>query len=63
MRWHRRLVANKWTYSHRTGRPLVEDAVAAPIARMALDNPSWDTKEYGELLKRGHHVEASTIRR
>jgi hypothetical protein len=40
LRWHRRLVANKWTYPHRVGRPPVEDAVAMLIERMAKDNYS-----------------------
>ena len=40
LRWHRRLVTNKWTYSHRVGRPPVEDAVAVLIERMARENSS-----------------------
>ena len=41
LRWHRRLVATKWTYPHRGGRPPVEEGVAVLIARMARENPSW----------------------
>jgi putative transposase len=34
LRWHRRLVATKWTYPHRLGRPPVDDTVASFIERM-----------------------------
>src|SRR5260370_18994375 len=38
LRWHRRLVSNKWTSPHRTGRPLVSAEIAALIERLAPEN-------------------------
>ncbi len=64
LRWHRRLVAAKWTYPHRHGRPPVDEAIAGLIERMARENDSWGYKRiHGELLKLGHQVGVSTIRR
>jgi transposase InsO family protein len=64
LRWHRRLVAAKWTYPHRHGRPPVHEAIAGLIERMARENHSWGYKRIqSELLKLGHWVGASTIRR
>jgi putative transposase len=44
LRWHRRLVAKKWTYPHHLGRPPVDDAVAVLIERIARENQSWGYK-------------------
>ncbi len=38
LRWHRRLVARKWTYPNRTGRPPVSAEIAALIERVPLQN-------------------------
>jgi putative transposase len=64
LRWHRRLVAKKWTYPHRTGRPPIDPRLAALIVRLASQNPTRGYKRIqGELLKVGRWVGASTVRR
>jgi putative transposase len=43
LRWHRRLVAHKWTYTdrRRSGRPPTATAVKKVILQMARENPEW----------------------
>jgi hypothetical protein len=58
------LVAKKWTSPNRVARPPVDDAVAVLIERMVREHQSLGYQRIqGELLKLGHRVGTSTIRR
>jgi putative transposase len=63
LRWHRQLVARKWTYpTRRPGRPAVLDEIRRLVVRMATENPSWGyTRIQGALKNLGHRVSRSTI--
>ncbi len=63
MRWHRKLIAAKWTYpSNRIGRPGIMKTIRELIVRMATGNASWGyCRIQGELRKLNHRVAPSTI--
>ena len=62
LRWHARLVARRWTYSRRPGRPAVRQPIRALVLRLARENPTWGYRRIqGELIGLGHHIAASTV--
>jgi hypothetical protein len=63
LRWHRRLIAQKFTCGHRNpGRPRTMRLITELIVRMALENPRWGyTRIQGALLNVGHEVGRGTI--
>lgn len=58
LRWHRELVAKKWTYKHKKmGRPPLDPELVALIVEMARNNPRWGCMRIkGELQGLGHRV-------
>src|SRR6202158_735931 len=64
LRWHRRLIAEKWNFVHRrgTGRPGIMQEISALVVRMAQDNPGWGyTRIQGALGNLRHRVGRGTI--
>jgi putative transposase len=63
LRWHRQLIARKWTYlKRRPGRPNVLLEIRRLVVRMATENPTWGyTRIQGALKNLGHRVARSTI--
>ncbi|MCP3938461.1 MAG: hypothetical protein GY708_24200, partial [Actinomycetia bacterium] len=63
LRWHRRLIAAKWTYTKkRVGRPGLMKEIRELIVRLATENPTWGyCRIQGALKNLGHKVAPSTI--
>jgi putative transposase len=65
LRWHRQLVARRWTYTHRgPGRPPLESSLRELIVRLAEENRHWGYKRIvGELKGLGIAVSATSVRK
>jgi transposase InsO family protein len=64
LRWHRQLIARKWTYAQKASRRGVLLEIRQLVVRMAAENPTWGyTWIQGALKNVDHRVGRSTIRR
>ncbi|HEX3956369.1 MAG TPA: helix-turn-helix domain-containing protein [Trebonia sp.] len=64
LRWHRRIVTEKWTQPKAPGRPPLASEQAELIVKLAKDNPHWGVvRIQGELRRLGHRIGAGTIRK
>ena len=63
LRWHRQLIAQKWTHKRRSpGRRRVMKTIADLAVRMARENPRWGyTRIQGALKNVGHRVGRTTV--
>jgi putative transposase len=63
LRWHRELVAWRWTYSRRSiGRPRTDSGISELVLRLARENPTWGYRRiHGELVGLGIALAPSTI--
>ena len=63
MRWHRRLVASRWTTTPaRPGRPAIPSGLRALVVRLATENPTWGYRRiHGDFAGLGYRIGASTV--
>ena len=64
LRWHRHLVAKRWTYpGPRVGRPPIQRELRELVLRLARENPRWGYQRIvGELNGLGYPISASLVR-
>jgi putative transposase len=63
LRWHRELVARKWTYPHTGNRHTLPEETVELVVRLNQENPRWGYQRIvGELRKVGVRMSASSVR-
>ena len=63
LRWHRRLLAKRWTYGRPAGRPPMRREIRGLVLRLARENPRrGSARVVGELKGLGVIVSATTVR-
>ena len=62
-RWHRELVARRWTYRRATiGRPRTRASIRELVLRLARENPTWGYRRiHGELARLEIRLAPSTV--
>jgi hypothetical protein len=66
LKWHRRLVASKWDFSHRRkakpGRPSVSVQIERLVLQFARENPGWGyDRIVGALANLGYRIADQTV--
>jgi transposase InsO family protein len=62
LRWHRALVARRWTYPRRSGRTPKAAEIRGLVVRLAKENPTWGYRRIqGELQNLGIAIAPSTV--
>ncbi|HEX8934548.1 MAG TPA: hypothetical protein VF788_10235, partial [Pseudonocardiaceae bacterium] len=62
--WHRRLVTQRGTCPHRSGRPPITGESRTLVRRLAQENPSGGPRRiHGDLAGLGYRLGTGTIRR
>jgi putative transposase len=64
LRWHRRLVTKRWTYTGGVGRPPIGGEIRGLVLRLARENPRWGYERIvGQPRALGFAVSATTVRK